>query len=77
MMIYALEVSDRHTDVEVYTFSDAATAIEAAKRIAKLYAVNKKEYREIELDNWLFYAEYSCESDYVCVHETKLDECAL
>lgn len=76
MEIYIVIVEDRHTDVMTYPFKDKEKAISEAKRIAKKYCKYKEDYKEHDYgqdSGWLFYAEYSCESDSVHVVTSQLD----
>ncbi len=77
MKIYIVIIEDRHTDVTVHPFTTSETAISEAKRIAKEYCRYEEDYEEHDYgkdDGWLFYAQYSCESDHVRVVEVELDK---
>lgn len=77
MEIYIVVVEDRHTDVEVHPFTDKEKAISKAKRVAKEYCRHEEDYKEHDYGKdvgWLFYAQYSCESDNVRVVTTTLDK---
>jgi len=68
---------DRHTDTEVYCFSEAEKAIEWAKKWVR------ESDRHGELDEtmssaminggWLYYGRYSCEGDNIRVVECTVD----
>lgn len=76
MKLFLLIVEDRHTDVLVFPFSNEQMAINEAKRIAKERCRDAEDYEEHPYgkdDGWLFYANYSCESDSVRVVEAQLD----
>jgi hypothetical protein len=77
MELYIVVIEDMHTDVTVHPFSDKEKAITEAKRIAKEYCRHEEDYEEHDYgkdDGWLFYAQYSCESDHVRVVTTTLDK---
>jgi len=77
MEIYIVVVEDRHTDIEVHPFTDKNKAISEAKRVAKEYCRNEEYYEEQDLGEdvgFLFYAQYSCESDNVRVVTTTLNK---
>ena len=77
MICYVAIWEDRHTDTEVYVFSDKSRAIEWAKANAR------KADRHSDLDEamtepmrqggWLYYGGYSCEGDHLRVVECVVD----
>lgn len=77
MKLYIVIWEDRHSDVTAHPFTDPDKAIAEAKRIAKEYAREECDYEEHDYgrdDGWLFYAQYSCESDHVRVVTAELDK---
>lgn len=76
MEIYIVIIEDRHTDTAVYPFTDKEKAVNEARRIAKQYCRHEDDYEEHDYgrnDGWLFYAQYSCESDNVRVVTATVD----
>ena len=71
---YIVICQDRHGDTTVHPFTDKDKAISEARRIAKEYFRYPEDYREEQIDGWLFYAQYSCESDHVRVVEVVMDK---
>jgi len=77
MKIYILLIVDGHSDLEVIPFTDPEKAIVKARETAKKYCRYVEDYIERDWGKeagWLFYADYSCESDHVIVIETELQE---
>ena len=76
MKIYTVVVNDRHTDTQVYPFSDKEKAISEARKIAKEYCRHEEHYKE----HWfygshlVFCVDYSTEDDQVFVEESTLDK---
>ena len=73
MKIYIAIWKDRQTDTTAHPFSTPEKAIEFAKENAKKYAIDPDDYEERNIDGWLFYVSYSCESDCIYVLEEELD----
>ena len=76
-MIYIVIIEDRHTDVKVKPFYDKERAINHARELAKGYCDYEEDYEEHDYgkdDGWLFYAQYSCESDSVRVVEVEMED---
>ena len=73
MKIFIAIWKDRHSDTTAHPFSTAEKAIEFAKEKAHEYAREEDDYKEMDVAGWLFYAEYSCESDCIYVIEKELD----
>ena len=77
MKIYIVIVEDRHSDVTAHPFTCPLVAVLEAKRMAMEYCRHKEDYKERDYgkdSGWLFYADYSCESDSVRVVTTELDK---
>lgn len=74
MEIYIAMIQDRHTDVEVHSFSDPDKAIDYARSRALESCKHDEYYEEQEVESWLFCASYSCEGDFVRVVKTELDD---
>ena len=74
MEIFIVIIEDRHCDVTAHPFSNQDKAIEYAKAKAKEYCRYEEDYEEEDIDGWIFYAKYSCESDSVRVVKTTLDK---
>lgn len=77
MELYIVIIEDRHADTTAHPFTDKEKAIAEAKRVAKEYCRHPEDYQEHDYgrdDGWLFYADYSCESDSVRVITTELDK---
>lgn len=77
MEVYIVIWEDRHSDTTAYPFTDKEKAISEAKRIAKEYAGDKRDYKEHDYckdSGWLFYADYSCEGDHTRVVTAKMDK---
>lgn len=72
MKVYLVITQDRHVDVDVEVYDNKDVAIKRGKELAKKYCRNTKDYEESKVADWLFYAIYSCEGDYVSVHEKDL-----
>ena len=77
MKIYMVIIEDRHTDTVAHPFTCPLVAVLEAKRIAKEYCEDDEDYQEHDYGRnkgWLFFANYSCESDSVKVVTTELDK---
>ena len=77
MKIYIAIWKDRHRDTTAHPFTDKHKAIDWAKSKAKEYARDSEDYEEHDYgknSGWVFYADYSCESDCIYVVETELDK---
>jgi len=77
MEVYIVIIQDRHTDVTAHPFTNIDTAISEAKRIAKEFCRFEEDYQEHDYGKdagWLFYADYSCESDHVRVVKMEMDK---
>ena len=80
MKIYTVVVNDRHTDDDIYPFSDRDKAISEARKIAKEYCHHEQYYEEFSKgswmlkEDWVFCVHYSTEDDQVFVVESTLDE---
>ncbi len=72
--IYLIIVEDRHIDVQVTPHTNKDTAIKAARVAAVLYCKGKDDYKEHDIDGWLFCAVYSPEGDRVRVISEELVE---
>lgn len=73
MKIYNVIIEDRHSDVEVESYGNKIQAIARAKYLANKYCTHREDYKEHDyVKEWLFFVEYSCESDSVRVVETEL-----
>lgn len=68
MNIYTLVLQDRHIDVVIKLFTDADTAINHAKEIAKQYP----SYEEVPSDCLIFNASLSCEGDRIWIELCEL-----
>lgn len=79
MKIFCVIIEDRHTDTDVQVFSEAQAALDYARSWAKESATHDEDYEEQQItegmaeDGWIFFAEYSCESDSVRVVVRGLD----
>jgi len=73
MKVYIVLINDRHTDIEVEAFSSDEKAIDYARKTAKEYCGSPEIYEESQISDWLFYARYSSEEDYVRVVEREID----
>ena len=77
MELYIVIVEDRYSDVEAMPYTSKEKAVEVAKSLAKKYCRHQDDYQEHDYgkdSGWLFYANYSCESDSVRVVTTTLDK---
>jgi hypothetical protein len=77
MELYIVIIEDRHLDTTAHPFTDKDKAISEAKRIAKENCGSPEEYEEHDFGKdagWIFYAQYSYESDCVRVVKTELDK---
>ena len=75
--LYVVIIEDRHSETTAHPFTDKEKAIREAKRIAKKYCRRSEDYKEHDYgknEGWLFFANYSCESDNVRVVTTELDK---
>lgn len=77
MKIYNVLINDRHTDPEIHSFTDRATAIKFAEDTVLEYCQYPEDLElmtaeQLQPDNWVYYARYSCEGDYVRVTEDEL-----
>jgi len=70
---YVVICQDRHSDTTVHPFISKKKAVSEARRMAKEYCQHPDCYKEEEIVGWVFYAEYSCESDHVRVVEAQVD----
>ena len=73
MKIYTVIVQDSHSDTTAHPFTRPERAVEWARLRAKEYCHFPEDYKERQIDGWLFYARYSCEGDCVYVAEMELD----
>ena len=73
MKIYCVIIEDRHFEVEIEAWADKDAAITRARSLAKKYCRFEEDYEERQLANWVFYAAYSCESDFVRVVECEVN----
>ena len=71
---YIVIWQDRHADTTAHPFLNKEEAISEARRIAKEFCQQPEDYKEEDIDGWLFYAQYSCESDHVRVVECVIDK---
>ena len=77
MKIYIAIWKDRHSDTTAHPFSDKDGAINWARAKAKEYCRFPEDYEEHDYgkdQGWIFYADYSCESDCIYVVESELDK---
>lgn len=74
MKVYTVLIEDRHSDAEVKVFNDKEDAINYARKTAKEYCRFPEDYEERVIADWIFFAEYSCESDSVRVEEKEIIE---
>lgn len=72
--LYVIQVHDRHSEDSLYVFTDVRRAIGYARNEAKKYCRFYDDYKEKKVADWIFYAEYSCEGDYVRVIKCELDK---
>lgn len=72
MKVYAIIIDDRHSDTDVEVYADRERAIERARALAKEYCRREEDYQELQIADWVFHAEYSCESDSITVLEKEL-----
>jgi len=70
--VYVVLINDRHADLEVELFTQPNVAIARARTLAKEYCRREEDYEEFRIANWLFYAKYSVEGDWVRVIEREL-----
>ncbi len=80
MNIYIVICQDRHVDTTAHPFTNPEKAIEWARRTAKEYCRFPEDYEEHDYgkdEGWIFYADYSCESDCIYVTTTELDKDVL
>lgn len=70
--VYVALINDRHADLEAYVFTTPTAAIEYARTCAYTYAQNADDVQEQEIADWLYYAQFSPESDYVRVVQCEL-----
>ena len=68
---FLIIVHDRHCDDSYHFYSDRDKAIIKARKLAKEYCRFPEDYQEESIEGWEFYANYSCESDYVKVIRLK------
>ena len=73
MKIYIAIWEDRHSDTTAHPFSTADKATDWARKTAMEYCRFPEDYKEHDYEGWLFYADYSCESDCIYVIEKELD----
>jgi hypothetical protein len=72
MKIYIVLCSDRHSDDVIMAFKKPESAIEFAKRFIELNKWEDAEVEEEEIIEWLYYATYSPDGDFVRVEECEL-----
>ena len=75
--VYLVIINDRHDDIEIKPFICERTAIKKAKELAKERTKRPEDYKEMSCyysKKWLFFAEYSCEFDFVGVKKSELNE---
>lgn len=71
--IYLVITEDRHTDIDVEPFVDSGEAIAFAKEQVGELNRRPEDIQEQQIDGWLYYCEYSVESDSVRVIEKELN----
>ena len=74
MKVYVSINEDRHYDTQVEVFTDLDQAIEYARTKAKEYACGPEDYKEHEIEGWLFCADYSVEGASFHLVERELHE---
>ena len=75
--IFIVIIKDRHDDIKAHPFMEPHDAIDAARARAKELCHDEVDYEEHDYgkdEGWLFYADYSCEGDYVKVITARLNE---
>ena len=73
MNIFIVIIEDRHIDVEVKAFLGPDKAIETARALAKEYCRHPEDYKENDIEGYLFNAVYSCEDDSISVQRIELE----
>ena len=73
MKVYVLLINDRHADPEIQVFTTPEAAIAAAKAAVTEYARHSEDIEEKQIADWLYFATYSCENDYVRVTECEIN----
>ena len=74
MEIYLVITEDRHCDVDVEPFYNSDKAVTRAREIAQESTTRTEDYQESSMDDWLFYATYSCEGDSVHVVSVEMQD---
>lgn len=74
MKVYVLIVEDRHSDTDVQVFASADLAVARAKAVAAKYARSPEDIEERQIAGWIYFANYSCESDSVRVVEREVTD---
>ena len=78
--VYVVILEDRHLDVGVFVFSNKDKAIDWARIEARKCCHHEADYKETEvtsrmqLDGWVFAADYSCEGDCIRVVEREIED---
>ncbi len=72
MKLYVSINEDRHYDTQVEVFTTAVGAIDYAYDKAKEYCRSPEDYKEHEIEGWLFCADYDVEGASFHVVETEL-----
>lgn len=72
MKIYAVLIEDRHANPEIEVFENKVEAVDRAKGLASQYCSHIDDLKECNIEGWIYYVEYSCESDSVRVTEHEL-----
>jgi len=73
MKIYNVLYKDRHSDTTATPFTDLNKAIEYARGEAHENSEKyPKDYKEEDIEGWLFYVEYSCEGDCLWITEHEI-----
>lgn len=69
---------DRHTDTEVFIFSDKMAAIEWARKMVREYdregGLSEEMNEAMIHSGWVYYGVYSCEGDNIRVEKCLIDK---
>ena len=74
MKIYNVLNKDDSVDTTATPFTDLDKAIKHAREKAVEYCNFPEDYKETNVEDWLFHVEYSCEGDCMWITEHEINE---
>jgi len=75
--IYIVMWQDRHAEPTAKPFRKLDTAKKWARAQAEEFCKFPEDLKEKQIANWLYYVEYSCESDCLWITEEEISEVSI